>query len=58
MDLTGGVGAEKVEDFAAGDGDFLGFVAGEVAVDGADYARGALESETVEVHWKFGLWRV
>lgn len=50
MDLTVVVWAEEVEDFATCDGDLLGFAAGEVAVDGADYAGGLVESEVVEVH--------
>lgn len=48
-------GAEKLEDLAAGDDDFGGFGAGEVAVNGGDYAGRLLESETVEVHGSGGV---
>lgn len=50
MDFTVIVGSKKLEKFAARDHDLLGLAAGEAAIDGADYAGGSLESETVEVH--------
>lgn len=55
FDPAGVFGAEKLEDLAAGDDDFGGFGAGEVAVNGGDYAGRLLESETVEVHGSGGV---
>lgn len=56
FDPAGAFRPEKFEDLAAGYDDFRGFGAGEVAVNGGDYAGGLLESETVEVHGSGGVW--
>lgn len=55
FDPAGVFGAEKLEDLAAGDDDFGGFGAGEVAVNGGYYAGRLLEGETVEVHGSGGV---